>query len=57
MGELKRYVVTKNNYYQVVVSLTEREATILRNFLDWGEIEGDFSIEYLEDCESVDWGI
>ena len=57
MDELKRYVVTKNEYYQVVVSLTEREATVLRNFLDWGEIEDDFAIESLEDCESVDWGI
>ena len=55
MGELKRYVVTKNDYYQIVVSLTEREATVLRNFLDWGEIEDDFAIESLEDYEAVDW--
>lgn len=57
MGELKRYVVTKNDYYQIVVSLTEREATVLRKFLDWGEIEDEFAIESLEDCEAVDWGI
>lgn len=57
MGELKKYVVTKNDYYQIVVSLTEREATVLRKFLDWGEIEDEFDIESLEDCEAVDWGI
>lgn len=57
MGELKKYVVTKNDYYQIVVSLTEREATVLRKFLDWGEIEDEFAIESLEDCEAVDWGI
>ena len=44
MGELKKYVVTKDDYYQIVVSLTEREATILRNFLDWAEITDDFAI-------------
>ena len=57
MGELKRYVVTKEGYFQIVVSLTERETTILRNFLEWGAIEDEFAIESLEDCESVDWGI
>lgn len=57
MGELKKYVVTKNDYYQIVVSLTEREATVLRKFLDWGKIEDEFAIESLEDCEAVDWGI
>jgi len=57
MGELKKYVVTKEGYSQIVVSLTEREATVLRNFIDWGEIEDEFAIESLEDCESVDWGI
>jgi hypothetical protein len=57
MGELKKYVVTKNDYCQIVVSLTEREATVLRKFLDWGEIEDEFAIESLEDCEAVDWGI
>ena len=57
MGELKKYVVTKNDYYQIVVSLTEREATVLRKFLDWGEIEDEFAIESLEDYEAVDWGI
>lgn len=57
MGELKKYVVTKDDYYQIVVSLTEREATIIKNFLEWGAIEDDFAIESLEDCEAVDWGI
>ena len=57
MGELKRYVVTKNDYYQIVVSLTEREATVLRKFLDWGEIESQFTIESVEDYEGVNWGI
>lgn len=57
MDELKKYVVTKDDRYQIVVSLTEREATILRNFLDWAEITDDFAIESLEDCETVDWGI
>lgn len=37
MGELKKYVVTEEGYNQIVVSLTEREATILRNFLKWGK--------------------
>ena len=47
MGELKKYVVTKNDYYQIVASLTKREATVLRKFLDWGEIEDEFAIESL----------
>lgn len=57
MGELKKYVVTKNDYYQIVVSLSEREATILKNFLEWGEIESQFTIESVEDYEGVNWEI
>ena len=57
MGELKKYVVTKEGYSQIVVSLTEREATVLRNFIDWGEIEDEFAIESAEDYEPEDWGI
>ena len=56
MDELKKYVVTSDGFNQVVVFLTEREATVLRKFLDWGEIEDEFVIESLEDCEAVDWG-
>lgn len=40
MSELKKYVVTSDECNQIVVSLSEREATILKNFLEWGEIEG-----------------
>ena len=57
MDELKKYVVTSDGFNQVVVFLTEREATIIKNFLEWGAIEDDFAIESLEDCEAVDWGI
>ena len=57
MGELKKYVVTSDECNQIVVSLSEREATILKNFLEWGEIDGQFTIESVEDCETVDWGI
>lgn len=57
MGELKKYVVTSDECNQIVVSLSEREATILKNFLEWGEIEGQFTIKSVEDCETVDWGI
>ena len=57
MDELKKYVVTKEGYSQIIVSITEREATILRNFIEWGDISEDFFVESVEDCETVDWGI
>lgn len=57
MSELKKYVVTKEGYSQIIVDITEREATILRNFIEWGDISEDFFVESVEDCETVDWGI
>lgn len=57
MDELKKYVVTKEGYFQIVVSLTEREVTILRNFIEWGAIDEDFFVESMEDCDTADWGI
>lgn len=56
MSELKKYVVTSDECNQIVVFLTEREATIIKNFLEWGEIESQFCIEPIEDCKAVDWG-
>ena len=57
MNELKNYIITSDEYVKIVVSLSEREATILKNFLEWGEIESQFTIESAEDYEGVNWGI
>ena len=56
MNELKKYVIEKEGYSSIVVSMTKLEAEIIEKFLEWAVIEDDFCITPVEDYVAVDWG-
>lgn len=56
MNEPKKYVIEKEGYSSIVVSMTKREAEIIEKFLEWAVIEDDFCITPVEDYVAVDWG-
>ena len=56
MDELKKYVIEKEGYSSIVVSMTKREAKIIEKFLEWAVIDEDFCITPVEDYVAVDWG-
>lgn len=56
MNELKKYVIEKEGYSSIVVSMTKREAKIIEKFLEWAVIEDDFCITPVEDYVAIDWG-
>lgn len=56
MNELKKYVIEKEGYSAIVVSMTKREAEIIEKFLEWAVIEDDFYITPIEDYVAIDWG-
>ena len=55
-NEPKKYVIEKEGYSSIVVSMTKREAEIIEKFLEWAVIEDDFCITPVEDYVAVDWG-
>ena len=54
---LDKYVVTKVGYQQTVVSMTEHEANVLYNFLEWACIDDEYTVERIEQYDAVEWGI
>ena len=56
MNELKKYVIEKEGYSSIVVSMTKREAEIIEKFLEWAVIDEDFCITPVEDYVAIDWG-
>lgn len=42
------YAITKVGYSTIVVSLTEDELAVIDSFIDWAELDEDFSAEKLD---------
>lgn len=57
MNEPKKYVIEKEGYSAIVVSMTKREAEIIEKFLEWAVIDDDFCITPVEDYVAIDWGM
>lgn len=57
MNEPKKYVIEKEGYSAIVVSMTKREAEIIEKFLEWAVIDEDFCITPVEDYVAIDWGM
>lgn len=51
-----KYVVTKEGYSQVIVSMTEREAMVLLRFIEWACIEDDYAVEPIDEYVAEEWG-
>lgn len=50
------YAITKIGYSTIVVSLTEDELAVIDSFIDWAELDEDFSAEKLDqDYTPVVW--
>lgn len=50
------YAITKVGYSTIVVSLTEDELAVIDSFIDWAELDEDFSTEKLDqDYTPVVW--
>ena len=56
MNEPKKYVIEKEGYSAIVVSMTEREARAIEKFVDWACLDDNFYITPVEDYVAVDWG-
>ena len=52
----KKYVITKVGYEQVVVNLTERDANVINNFIEWACLENDYIIESIDEYVAEEWG-
>jgi len=56
VGETSLYAITKVGYSTIVVSLTEDELAVIDSFIDWAELDEDFSAEKLDqDYTPVVW--
>lgn len=54
--ETSLYAITKVGYSTIVVSLTEDELAVIDSFIDWAELDEDFSAEKLDqDYTPVVW--
>ncbi len=54
--ETSLYVITKVGYSTIIVSLTEDELAVIDSFIDWAELDEDFSAEKLDqDYTPVVW--
>lgn len=54
--ETSLYAITKVGYSTIVVSLTEDELAVIDSFIDWAELDDDFSAEKLDqDYTPVVW--
>lgn len=47
-GETSVYAITKVGYSTVLVSLTENELAVIDSFIDWAELDEDFSAVKLD---------
>ena len=56
MSDLKKYVIEKEGYSSIIVNLTEREARVIKKFLDWACLDDDFYIELVEEYKADEWG-
>lgn len=56
VGETSLYAITKVGYSTIIVSLTEDELAVIDSFIDWAELDEDFSAEKLDqDYTPVVW--
>lgn len=50
------YAITKVGYSTIVVSLTEDELAVIDSFIDWADLDDDFSVEKLDqDYTPIVW--
>ena len=55
-GETSLYAITKVGYSTVIVSLTEDELAVIDSFIDWAELDEDFSAVKLDkNYKAADW--
>lgn len=47
-GKASLYAITKVGYSTAIVSLTEDELAVIDSFIDWAELDEDFSTEKLD---------
>lgn len=52
----KKYIITKVGYGQVVVNLTERDVSVINNFIEWACLEDDYIVESIDDYVAEEWG-
>lgn len=54
--ETSLYAITKVGYSTVIVSLTEDELAVIDSFIDWADLEEDFSAVKLDkNYKATDW--
>lgn len=51
-----KYVVTKEDYSQIIVNMTEREARVLKRFIEWACLDDNYFVEAVDDYEAEEWG-
>ena len=57
VGETYLCAITKDGYSTVVVSLTEDELAAIESFVDWADLEEDFSMVKIDkNYVAEDWG-
>lgn len=56
MADTKKYIIEKFGYMTNVVSLTERDARVIQQFLNWACIYDEYSIEAVGDYDADEWG-
>lgn len=50
------YAITKVGYSTIIVSLTEDELAVIDSFIDWADLDDDFSVEKLDqDYTPIVW--
>lgn len=55
-NHVKKYVIEKEGYSSIFVNLTEREARVIKKFLDWACLDDNFCVESVEDYDADEWG-
>lgn len=48
VGNTSLYAITKVGYSTAIVSLTDDEVAVIESFIDWAELDDDFSAEKLD---------
>lgn len=53
---MKKYVITKEDYSQIIVNMTEREARALKRFIEWACLDDNYFVEPVDEYEAETWG-
>lgn len=56
MEEKKVYIVEKETFSHIAIKLTENEARTLMNFLDWANLDEDFTVTPADEYMYEEWG-